>query len=95
MMGAAALCIASIVAMVAVPLIEGGVIWLLWGWYLVPLGIQRISFGSIVAIGFIVTILTAHLSPYPHDEMPKVIERMVVNGLFLPGVALLFGWALK
>lgn len=82
------------VIVIAGGLFESWVIWLLWEWHLVPLGLPQASFGAAVAVNFIVSILTSHAAPYPSDDKKAQMKRML-SGILLPVVALLIGWALR
>ena len=93
---AMAICAMGIVFMIGGPLFQSLAIWLLWGWYFIPLGCPQISYGVVVAVNFIVCmLLTAGASPYPHEQIQKTIEREVAHNIVLPGLALILGWTFR
>lgn len=76
-------------------LAESWVMFKLWAWHFVPLGLPAIPYATAVAFSLLVTMLTSHCSPYGSDDEKKVIVRILSNGFVLPVLALAIGWSLR
>lgn len=46
---------------------EAGVVWLLWRWFIVPLGLPTISLAHVVGLDVVVSLMTWRYTPPPTD----------------------------
>jgi hypothetical protein len=80
-------------AEVAGALLNGWVLSVLWGWFLVPLGIPPILILHAIGVGVTISLLTSH-GPKGKDERTSTEKmREAIAFMFMtPLVALAMGW---
>ena len=72
---------------------DGYALSILWGWFLVPLGLQAISITTAIGISMIFTFLTHHSSKNDDSkDFRELMVKMVGACLLKPMMAILFGW---
>lgn len=95
-------------AYVAIPFIIGSValhavtFWMLWNWFIAPLGTPAISLPHAVGISLTIGLITARLASQStvekllDDEGSTVIRlwKGIATNYFISGFALIFGWLL-
>lgn len=86
-------CLATIFAIVISPILSGLVISILWGWFVVPLGVPAI--GVAASVGLTVTV-RAFTGTHKDGEKPKTyveaVQKLVGNAIGTPIGILLVGW---
>ena len=96
----ASIAIAAIFGLsVAVPviiaistLINGWVLSILWGWFIVPVfGVQAITLGQAIGLSMVVSFLTYQYIDAKKDENNGAWTAVAV-AIFRPLFALFFGW---
>jgi hypothetical protein len=80
------------VALLALGILYGAfVVWVLWGWFMVPLGLPQITIAWAVGIALMGAVLQATPPPANEDD-----RRMhAITGLLKPVFALAIGWVAK
>ena len=87
----------AIVLLLAMPVIlllmayHGVALWLLWGWFLVPLGLPPISITWAMGISCTAAMLHGTPAPAPEGKGLTHFQSMLLR----PAVAVLFGYAIK
>lgn len=79
-------------AVIAV-ILRAWVLTVLWGWFLVPVGVFELSITTAIGVSIIVNLFTQHLAKDSSDEKgkPGMINGMI-QAVFGPLIALLLGW---
>jgi hypothetical protein len=75
-------------------LFEGVVLKVLWGWYLVPLGLPKISVIMAIGVSLIINMITlheVHISDTEENKAERLLKR-ILFGIGLPTMYLLVGW---
>ena len=77
-----------LVAFLALVLLRGWVLSVLWGWFLVPLGIPAIGISHALGVNLIVTYL---IYQYPNFRSEPNLKESLTY-IFIPFAALGIGW---
>ena len=78
-----------IVLMIVAYLLNGVVLKLLWGWFMVPtLGLPVISLVQAIGIGIVISFLTQQHIPRDEDEKKKLLVFEILKPVFTIAV----GW---
>lgn len=77
-----------ILGLVGLAILRGFVLSVLWGWFLVPLGVTDIGIAGAIGISFIISMFTANNSGKVAESVTKAISTAVLT----PSVILLLGW---
>ena len=81
--------------LVAVPLAawEGWAVSILWGWFVVPLGVPSLSVWSAAGLALVAALLTHQWKrPSDDDDADAMLAWRITVGLILPPWCLGFGW---
>jgi hypothetical protein len=74
-------------------ILQGVVLSVLWGWFVVPLGLPALGIAHAIGIALVVRFLThRHTSKKTDDESP--IRRELFGLFVLPPLALVAGWVI-
>lgn len=67
------------------------VLTVLWGWFLVPLGIPEVSIPTAIGIALILGLFTQHLAKEENKEK-NIIADIGIRAIGAPIVSLVLGW---
>jgi hypothetical protein len=82
----------GVVGLMTILAIYGGVVfWLMWGWFMVPLGLPQIGIAWAIGLSTIVVLVTPTVPNAPQGERTEHLT----NVLGKPAFALLIGWVAK
>lgn len=85
----------GIALMVCGVLFSGWVLSVMWGWFLVPLGVPSIAVAQAIGISLTVSLLTKQWRPSEDDKGPKsAMTKLAAEAIARPFLALLFGWVI-
>ena len=65
----------------------GLVLSILWGWFIVPLGLPEIGLANAIGVSLVVGFLTRH-----HATSEKDLSDRIIESLITPLIVLGFGW---
>lgn len=84
-----------LILIVAIPavLINGYVMWVLWGWFVVPLGVQQVSIAWAIGLAILINAMVGVIVPEEREE--KWYMPLLKVYLLRPGGALLGGYVAK
>lgn len=85
----------SVSLVVASLAFNGWVLMKLWASYLIPVGLEPISFSTSVGLVIIFSILTKQAPPRTEETKPQIFFRIASQLFFHPLLALFFGWIFK
>lgn len=88
--------VAVVTALIIVALLRGLVLKIMWGWFIVPLGVTPINIPMAIGIAMTVGMLTQRESD-PNDKRSGT-EKFVTaffTGIFGAGFVLFFGWIVQ
>lgn len=86
--------IVGLISLVVISVVlRAWVLTVLWGWFLVPVGVFELSITTAIGVSIIVNLFTQHLAKDSSDEDGK---QGMINGMIQavvgPLIALLLGW---
>lgn len=85
-----------LIAIMAAPILwvwGGFVVSVLWGWYLVPFGIEQIGIAHAIGLGIAVSLLATRAPRKSDRDDPwEILAEQVGNATLRPAAALLGGW---
>lgn len=84
-------CLGSILLQVGAYILNGFVLKLLWGWFLVQLGLPQLGLVQAIGIGLTVGYLT---NQYIKQDVADW-EDMLAHQFALPVAAVIAGWAVQ
>jgi hypothetical protein len=70
---------------------DGFVVWVLWGWFVVPLGVPQIGVAWAIGVSVLVGVLAPTPPPAPDGKRTDHFAAVA----FKPALALLIGWIAK
>jgi hypothetical protein len=70
-------------------ILRGFVVKALWGWFMVPLGVQGVSISHALGIGFLVSYMTKQMAEIENSDFAKVLTFEVAWAI----LTLAFGFA--
>jgi len=83
----------AVVATIASALVDGWAISLLWGWFLVPLGVPPITLVHAIGISTFLSLVGPHNSSSKNkDGSWKVVIGTLLASFLVPLFAVLIGW---
>lgn len=87
------LSVVSVIFLFSSIALEGIVLFYLWMWFVVPLGVPAIGFLNALGLGLIVSFLTYHYYDFKKNDEAGIYEPLCY--LFVrPGLTLLVGWTI-
>lgn len=90
------LMFAGIAVIIAVStVLSGYVLAILWGWFVVPLGLAQIGIAHAIGICATVRLIIGGVPQRPQDPKQEAIERLATSCLLMLGFPLLswlIGW---
>jgi hypothetical protein len=81
--------IGNITVWVFVLLLSGFVFFMMWGWFIVPLGVKSISIPLALGVSTTIKMLTADLS-VTREEKP--FQTRMITSIVFNVMILFFGW---
>ncbi|RZK29216.1 MAG: hypothetical protein EOO61_20945 [Hymenobacter sp.] len=73
-------------------IIRGFVFSILWGWFVVPLGVVAIGVAHAIGLAAVFGFLTTHLSHYQRKESDNPFGEALGRMLVVPFLVLFFAW---
>jgi len=68
-------------------IVNGGVLYLLWEWFMVPLGLKSVSIPHALGISSLITFIT-----HQYIEQEIVLLKLVIRWVLKVAFTLLFAW---
>ena len=72
-------------------ILRAWVFTVLWGWFLVPLGVPEVSIPTAIGISLIFNLFMQHLAKEESKEK-DIINEVVIRAIGAPVVTLIIGW---
>jgi hypothetical protein len=77
----------------AITLWEAFVLMVLWGWFIVPLGVKAVGMAHAIGLTLIASLLT-HQAPSDLDDRDRISKSMRWS-IAGPAIALVVGWVAR
>jgi len=55
-------CLLLLIAWTPAAILQGYILMMLWGWFIVPTGVHALSLGSAIGVSLIINLLTSHFT---------------------------------
>lgn len=83
-------------AIAAIDIFWGGYVTaLLWGWFMVPLGVHPINYWHAVGIGALLSVFLGSRGMPTDKKPPELILKGLLMVALIPFFSLLLGWLAK
>lgn len=79
----------AMVLVVVLALIDGGLLWAMWRWFIVPLGVKAVGFWHAVGLDLMVSVVTFRYHHGKEDPWPSVILSSLIAKALMLGLAAL------
>jgi hypothetical protein len=92
------LAVLAVVSVVVGALMNGWVLSILWGWFVLPLfGLPSLSIPKAIGLALVVGVLTKQdtQSESSNKETSNPIMALIARAVFAPLFVLLIGWVVK